>query len=112
MNDRSPALEWIDPPHGGMRALQGRIRRRVRHRFVATASLVMLLAAGTLLQNMLTTAGPDRPVNEMIRQHAANKVTTTDSLRVIDGAALELPNPTSNARIYLVSSAPEQPLSG
>lgn len=110
MSNELPALEWIEPPSGGTRALHDRIARRTRRRFITVGCAFVVLTAGMLLQNTLNVPGQAQPVEDIIARDAANRASTRPPLRVADGAALELPSPSSNARIYLVSTVPDEPL--
>lgn len=112
MNNKAPALDWIEPPSGGMHKLHDRIARRKRRRFIAIGCAVMAVAAGTLMHVSLNVNSIEQPFDDLIARHAATKAGTRPPLRVIDGAALELPSPSSNARIYLVSTMPKEPPQG
>ncbi|MEX2498133.1 MAG: hypothetical protein WD397_04565 [Wenzhouxiangellaceae bacterium] len=108
MSNRAPALDWIEPPGGGMRALRDRIERRNRRRFIAVGCAVAALVAGALIQDSLNVHDRSQPFDEIIARQAANEDDSRQQLRVIGGAALELPSPSSDARIYLVSTMQEK----
>lgn len=115
MSNEAPALEWIEPPGGGMRALQSRIERRNRRRSIAVGCAMLALLAGALTRNSLNIHERSQRFDEIIVRHVENESRKRPPLRVIDGAALELPSPSSNARIYLVSTRqaePDDPESG
>ena len=109
MSNKAPALEWMEPPAAGLRTLQGRIGRRVRHRFIATGCAVVTLVAGVLIQNSLNVPVRGQPFDEIIARHAEKENSARLPFRVVDGAALELPSPSSNARVYLVSTLQGEP---
>ncbi|SRR6056297_2557046 len=108
MSNRAPALEWIEPPDDGLRALREKVVRRTRTRIIAAGCAGLALAVGALIQDWRTTTGRNPVLDDMIARHTVNDIDVRPPLRIIDGAALELPSPSSNARIYLVSTMPER----
>jgi|SRR6056297_47112 len=112
MSNKAPTLEWLEPPAAGMRTLQSRIERRNRRRSIAVGCAVLALLAGALTRNSLNLHERSQPFDEIIARHIENESHSKPSLRVIDGAALELPSPSSNARIYLVSTLQGEPEPG
>lgn len=104
MNNRSPVLEWMEPPADGLRTLHGRMAQRARRRLITAGCAAIVVVAGTLLQNWRNVPGQGQPLDEFIARHSASEAGARPPLRVVNGAALELPSPSSNARIYLVSS--------
>lgn len=108
MNDRPPALEWMEPPGDGLRTLSDKIVRRNRTRIVAASCAGLALVTGTLIQDWRTTSGTGPAPHAMIARHTVNDTDVRPPLRVINGAALDLPSPSSKARIYLVSTMPDE----
>jgi len=107
MSNEAPVLEWLEPPEGGLQTLRYRIARRARDRLIAVGCVVVALVAAALVRQSPEPAGSVRSLEHWIARHAATRDHPGTTLRVIDGAALELPSPSSNARIYLVSRMPE-----
>jgi len=112
MRNEAPVLEWLEPPEGGLHTLRDRIARRARGRFVALGCAIVTLVAAALVRHSPEPPGPGLSLEDRIARHAATEAPPGTTLRVIDGAALELPSPSSNARIYLVSTRQEEPDSG
>lgn len=108
MSNREPSLEWMEPPGDGLRTLREKIVRRNRTRIVAAGFAGLALMIGTLIQDWRTTTGTSPAPNAMIARHTVNDTDVRPPLRVINGAALELPSPSSNAGIYLVSTMPDE----
>jgi len=109
MSNRVSALEWIEPPAGGLQTLQDSIARRNRTRFIAAGCAALALVSGTLVHDWRTTIGTSPALDAALARHTENDTDISPPFRVVDGAALELPSPSSNARIYLVSTMPEKP---
>jgi len=112
MSNEEPVLEWLEPPDGGLQTLRDRMARRARGRFIAGGCAVVALVAVALVRHSPEPSGPGPSLQDRIARHVATRDHPGTTLRVIDGAALELPSPSSNARIYLVSTRQEEPDSG
>lgn len=108
MSNREPSLEWMEPPGDGLRTLREKIVRRNRTRIIAAGCAGLALVVGTLIQDWRMTTGKNLAPDDMIAHHTMNDTDVRPPLRVINGAALELPSPSSKARIYLVSTMPDE----
>ena len=109
MNTEARLLEWLKPPDNGLSELKGKIARRAsRRKTVAgiSAMALVIASATAVFHDGGNSAAPHAPTN---REWQAAIDTHAESLRVINGAALELSDPNADTRIYLVSTLQEEP---
>lgn len=118
MREIESLLPDLVPPAGGLARLQLSVQAGQRRRFPqrpawwslaigsgALALLTLIWLPGVVAQHQRTMA-----LTRALQQALAPALPA-GSIRVIDGAALQLPSEQANVRIYLVQSSPRPPRS-
>lgn len=116
MRELESLLPDLAPPAGGLARLQRSVQAGRRTRYphrpawwslaVGTGALALLTLSwlpGFVAQYQRTTA-----LTRALQQVMAPSLRA-GGIRVIDGAALQLPSGQANVRIYLVQSSPPSP---
>jgi hypothetical protein len=113
MRELESLLPILDPPTGGLARLQRSVQtgQRARHAphpawwslVVGTAALVLLTL--TWLPGFVADRQRTAVLTRALQQTLVAPLPV-DGIRVIHGAALELPSAQANVRIYLVQSSP------
>ncbi|HEX6833543.1 MAG TPA: hypothetical protein VF132_08415 [Rudaea sp.] len=101
MNDNDPWHELLDPPSDGLPRLVASVQRRrprvPRPVLVAAASLAAcaLIAITAIMHRADSQHRFDRALRAAL--------AVDDSVRVVDGAALELPSARPDVRVFVVA---------
>lgn len=113
MREFERLLPTIEPPAGGLARLQRRIASRAksepvfrvsRWAWAATACATLAVAA-ILIQPWVARQQRTHALAAALRTAMAPD-QPSGGIRVIDGAAIEMPSGQSNVRLYLVQSTP------
>lgn len=101
MHPEPPLTPTLDPPPGGLDGLRDRLRRHDRRRgaSAATATLgAVALAIAVLWPAPRTGFGSDHPVVRVTDE------VPWDTVRIVDGSAVELAASTPKTRVFLVAA--------
>ncbi|WP_426690283.1 hypothetical protein [Rhodanobacter ginsengiterrae] len=109
MHDSSRLFVELTPPTGGLLRLQRSLAdsHRTTHRWqrwipLGAALAASLLTLASLLPGVITRQLQTR---QLISAMQASIAPSATGIRVVDGAALELPSANPDVRLYLMQSA-------
>lgn len=108
MHESKGLFAELSPPAGGLLRLQRSIadHRRVDHQWQRRIPLGAALAASLLLVSLLPGVIAQRQqTQQLISAMQASIAPSFPGIRVVDGAAIELPSTNPDIRVYLVQSA-------
>lgn len=94
----------LDPPPGGLDGLRERLHSRDRRRRVSAGAATVALVA------LASTLLPPAPYTGFGSDHPVVRVTDEagwDTVRILDGSAVELAASTPRTRVFLVAAVAE-----
>lgn len=112
MRELEQLLPIIEPPPGGLARLQGRIASRGQFRHAshvnrwawAATACTALVVAVVAIQPRVAQQQRTKALETALRQDIS--ADSAGGIRVVNGAAIELPSGQANVRLYLVQSVP------